>query len=225
MGALQSAVVEQQADLGIAFDGDGDRVLFVDGSGEIVDGDELLYVIVRHRHTSKMGCNGVAGTMMSNMGLELALQDMGVPFQRTKVGDRYVVEALKKNGWLLGGESSGHILCSDLNTTGDGIVAALQVILAISESGQTLSQLKSGMCKFPQAMHNVKLSRKVNIEGNTKINGFVAAAEKRLNGCGRILLRPSGTEPVIRVMVEGEDQQVINQMASELASVVKQEVG
>ena len=160
MAGLQELVLSEKADFGVALDGDGDRVLLVDENGEIVDGDELIYIIAQHRHASVEGCNGVAGTQMSNLGLELALKEMGIPFTRTKVGDRYVVEALNAKGWSLGGEASGHVLCGDLNTTGDGIVAALQVILAVSESGKTLSELKAGMSKFPQTMINVRLAKK-----------------------------------------------------------------
>ena len=224
MDGLQQAVIDEQADFGVAFDGDGDRVLFVDGNGDIVDGDELIYIIAQHRR-SKGNCRGVAGTQMSNLGLELALKDMGIPFERTKVGDRYVVEALKANNWELGGEASGHVLCSDLNSTGDGIVAALQVVLALADSGRTLAELKTGMSKFPQTMINVRLSKKVNISGNQAINDAVKAAEAELADRGRVLLRPSGTEPLIRVMVEGEDQALVNKLVQSLADCVEQQVG
>jgi len=224
MDGLQQAVIEQQADFGIAFDGDGDRVLFVDGNGEVVDGDELIYIIAQHRRASG-NCRGVAGTQMSNLGLELALKDLGIPFERTKVGDRYVVEALKANNWELGGEASGHVLCSDLNSTGDGIVAALQVVLALAESGRTLAELKTGMSKFPQTMINVRLLAKVDISNNQVINDAVTAAETELAGRGRVLLRPSGTEPLIRVMVEGEDQALVNKLVASLAETVEQQVG
>ena len=224
MDGLQQAVVDEQADFGVAFDGDGDRVLFVDGNGEVVDGDELIYIIAQHRR-AKGNCRGVAGTQMSNLGLELALKDLGIPFERTKVGDRYVVEALKANSWELGGEASGHVLCSDLNSTGDGIVAALQVVLALVESGSTLAELKTGMSKFPQTMINVRLSTKVDISNNQAINDAVASAETELAGRGRVLLRPSGTEPLIRVMVEGEDQALVNKLVASLASCVQEQVG
>lgn len=222
--ALASAVLDEQADLGIAFDGDGDRVLFIDNQGQLVDGDELLFIIARHRQKSQGGCKGVAGTQMSNLGLELALGEMNIPFVRTRVGDRYVVEAMKERGWDLGGEGSGHILCSDLNSTGDGIVSALQVLRALVESGQTLDKLKAGMKKFPQIMINVRLPGKVDISGDEEINSAVADAEKKLDGRGRVLLRPSGTEPLIRVMVEGEDNQLVNSLAEEIAEVVKQRI-
>ena len=225
MEGLCTRVVEENADFGIALDGDGDRVLFSDANGEIVDGDELIYIIAQHRLQSGQGCNGVAGTLMSNLGLELALKDLNIPFLRTKVGDRYVVEALKDNDWNLGGEASGHVLCSDLNTTGDGIVAALQVIRAISDSGKPLADLKLGMSKFPQTMINVRLTKKVDITENNAIKAAVAEAEQKLAGRGRILLRPSGTEPLIRVMAEGDDQALVEQQVKAIAKIVEQQVG
>jgi len=225
MDAVCAKVVEEKADLGIALDGDGDRVLLVDANGEIVDGDEIVYIIARYRKQTGQGCNGVVGTQMSNLGLEIALRDLGIPFQRTKVGDRYVVEALKENGWILGGEASGHIVCSDLNTTGDGLVSALQVILALRESGMPLSELKAGMQKFPQTMINVRLSEKVAIDDNKAINSAVATAEKELGDRGRVLLRPSGTEPLIRVMAEGEDQDLVRRQVEAIAKIVEQQVG
>ena len=225
MEGLCARVVEENADFGIALDGDGDRVLFSDANGEIVDGDELIYIIAQHRLQSGQGCNGVAGTLMSNLGLELALKDLNIPFLRTKVGDRYVVEALKDNDWNLGGEASGHVLCSDLNTTGDGIVAALQVIRAVSDSGKPLADLKLGMSKFPQTMINVRLAKKVDITENNAINAAVAEAEQKLAGRGRVLLRPSGTEPLIRVMAEGDDQALVEQQVKAIAKIVGQQVG
>ena len=225
MEGLCARVVEENADFGIALDGDGDRVLFSDANGEIVDGDELIYIIAQHRLQSGQGCNGVAGTLMSNLGLELALKDLNIPFLRTKVGDRYVVEALKDNDWNLGGEASGHVLCSDLNTTGDGIVAALQVIRAVSDSGKPLADLKLGMSKFPQTMINVRLAKKVDITENNVINAAVAEAEQKLAGRGRVLLRPSGTEPLIRVMAEGDDQALVEQQVKAIAKIVEQQVG
>ncbi len=225
MEGLCARIVDENADFGIALDGDGDRVLFSDANGEIVDGDELIYIIAQHRLQTGQGCNGVAGTLMSNLGLELALKDLNIPFLRTKVGDRYVVEALKDNDWNLGGEASGHVLCSDLNTTGDGIVAALQVIRAISDSGKPLAELKLGMSKFPQTMINVRLAKKVDITENNAINAAVAEAEQKLAGRGRILLRPSGTEPLIRVMAEGDDQALVEQQVKAIAKIVEQQVG
>ena len=225
MDAVRAKVVEGKADLGIALDGDGDRVLLVDANGDIVDGDEIVYIIARYRQQTPQGCNGVAGTQMSNLGLEIALRDLDIPFQRTKVGDRYVVEALRENGWVLGGEASGHILCSDLNTTGDGLVSALQVILALCESGKPLSDLKAGMQKFPQIMINVRLREKVAIDDNKAINSAVAAAEEELGDRGRVLLRSSGTEPLIRVMAEGEDQDLVRRQVEAIAKIVEQQVG
>ena len=221
---LATAVLDEQADLGIAFDGDGDRVLFIDNQGQLVDGDELIFIIAQHRQQSQGGCSGVAGTQMSNLGMELALAEMNIPFARTKVGDRYVVEAMKENDWSLGGEGSGHVLCSDLNSTGDGIVSALQVLRALSDSGKTLHELKSGMSKFPQIMINVRLPKKIDISGDQVINQAVADAEKKLDGRGRVLLRPSGTEPLIRVMVEGEDSVLVNSLAVDIAEIVKQRI-
>ncbi len=222
--ALQGKVLETGADLGIAFDGDGDRVVFVDRKGEVVDGDELLFIIASHRKQYGSGCSGVVGTLMSNFGLELALQDLDVPFIRAKVGDRYVLEAMRENDWSLGGESSGHLVCSDVTTTGDGIVAALQVMLALVAQEKTLCEAKQGMQKLPQAMVNVHMSQRVNLEGNNDIQAAVASTEKKLSGRGRVLLRPSGTEPVIRVMVEGEDLPLVNQLANDLAEVVERAV-
>lgn len=218
---LQKRVVETGADLGIAFDGDGDRVVFVDGNGEIVDGDELLYVISSAKH-KEQGCSGVVGTLMSNYGLELAFKEQGIPFSRAKVGDRYVIQMMKENNWLLGGESSGHIICGDVTTTGDGIVSALQVVYALGVLDKSLADAKRGMLKMPQTMINVRVKRKVDLDSQPEIKAAVAAVEARLAGKGRVLLRPSGTEPVIRVMVEGEDKPLVNQLAQELASSVEE---
>ncbi len=221
---LSSAVQEQSADLGIAFDGDGDRVMFVDAAGTTIDGDQLLFIIARHRHQNG-GCSGVAGTLMSNLGLELALEELGIPFQRTKVGDRYVVEAMRDNGWTLGGESSGHVLCAELNTTGDGIVAALQVLRAVVDSGASLAELAGGMALLPQTMINVRLAAKGALPANAAIDAAVVAAETQLAGRGRVLLRPSGTEPLVRVMVEGQQADEVAALAEQIAAVVKTEVG
>jgi len=224
LGPLSAAVQEHAADLGIAFDGDGDRVMFIDAAGNTIDGDQLLFIIARHRHHNG-GCNGVAGTLMSNLGLELALQELGIPFQRTKVGDRYVVEAMRDNQWTLGGESSGHILCAELNTTGDGIVAALQVLRAVVDSGESLAALAAGMTMLPQTMINVRLAAKGAVPANAAIDAAVAAAEQQLAGRGRVLLRPSGTEPLVRVMVEGEQATEVAAVAEQIAAVVTAEVG
>jgi len=224
LAPLAAAVAEHSAQLGIAFDGDGDRVMFVDADGATVDGDQLLFIIAQHRHQHE-GCSGVAGTLMSNLGLELALQQLDIPFLRTKVGDRYVVEAMRENGWTLGGESSGHVLCAELNTTGDGIVAALQVLRAMVDSGQSLAQLKAGMAMLPQTMINVPLAKKGAIPANTAIEAAVTAAEQQLADRGRVLLRPSGTEPLIRVMVEGQNSAEVAELAAVIAEVVKEQVG
>lgn len=223
--ALRRRVLLEKADLGIAFDGDGDRVLFVDHAGELVDGDELLYIIARDEVRSRGSCNGVVGTLMSNLGFELALAELEIPFARAKVGDRYVNELMQSRGWKLGGENSGHIICADVTTTGDGIIAALKVLFAIVHTGQSLHELKSGMQKFPQIMHNVKLSQRIDLDSTPGVRDAVAMIEEKLAGRGRVLLRPSGTEPVVRVMVEGEDSSLVQSLCSELADVVRRAVG
>ncbi|MFL0797626.1 MAG: phosphoglucosamine mutase [Cellvibrionaceae bacterium] len=218
--ALRMKVLEHEADLGIAFDGDGDRVMMVDHTGEVVDGDELLFVIAAYRREYGIGCRGLVGTLMSNFGFELALKELDIDFIRAKVGDRYVIEAMKEKDWLLGGESSGHIICADVSTTGDGIVAALQVLLAVITSGRSLRELKQGMRKLPQTMINVRVADKSIIESDAIVEA-VAATEEKMAGRGRVLLRPSGTEPVIRVMVEGEDGALVSRLAGELANIVE----
>jgi len=218
---LKEKVMELGADLGIAFDGDGDRVMFVDHRGEIVDGDELLYIIADYQHRYSGGCDGVAGTLMSNFGLELGLKKIGVPFERAKVGDRYVIEKMRQNGWTLGGESSGHIVCSNVTTTGDGIISALQVLLALTTMGESLNKIKKGMHKMPQTMINVHRSRQIDLDQDPTIQAAVASVEDKLAGTGRVLLRPSGTEPVVRVMVEGEDKAKVKELCQELAATVE----
>ena len=219
--ALQEHVVEVGADLGIAFDGDGDRVIFVDHKGELVDGDELLYIVAAHQQQYGGGCEGVAGTLMSNFGFELGLKELGVPFGRAKVGDRYVIEMMRDKGWSLGGENSGHIVCSNVTTTGDGIIAALQVLLAITTLGVPLHKAKKGMQKLPQTMINVHMAKRIDVNADATIQSAVAQIEGRLAGTGRVLLRPSGTEPVVRVMVEGQNKNQVKELAQELASVVE----
>lgn len=222
LNQLQKKVLDEHADLGVAFDGDGDRLMFVDHQGEIVDGDQLLYIIVAHRMARGDGCNGVAGTLMTNFGFELGMKDLGVPFGRANVGDRYVIEMMKDNNWPVGGESSGHIVCSNVTTTGDGIISALQVLKAIVEEKQCLHDLKQGMQKLPQVMINVPIvSRGIVIAENAEVAEAVKAAEARLDGTGRVLLRPSGTEPVVRVMVEGQQRALVSEIAADLAEVVK----
>lgn len=217
---LQQVVQFQGADLGIALDGDGDRLIMVDGDGEIVDGDELLYIIAKSRVHSGDDIKGVVGTLMSNMGMELAIRAMGLEFERTAVGDRYVLEAMKQKGWVLGGESSGHIICLDRTTTGDGIVSALQVLAYLAETGQSLAEAKSGMKKLPQVMINVPLSTDSDPLESDQVKNAVLHAEQALHGQGRVLLRPSGTEPLIRVMVEGEDKTMVDELTQHIADSV-----
>ncbi len=222
--SLRLRVLEERADLGIALDGDGDRVLMVDHSGELVDGDELLYVIARARHDSGKLNGPVVGTLMSNLGLELALKAAGIELLRANVGDRYVLEMMQANQSILGGESSGHIICLDRTTTGDGIVSALQVLAAVVQSGSSLQTLRRGMSKFPQIMINVPLAERIDISDNPGVRQAVKEAEARLQDKGRVLLRASGTEPLIRVMVEGEDDALVREQAEHLAKVVEQTV-
>lgn len=217
---LQKSVLENQADLGIALDGDGDRLIMVDSKGELVDGDELLFIIALSRQEQGMLQGVVVGTLMSNLGLEHALKANNIAFGRANVGDRYVLEMLKQTGGLLGGESSGHIICLDRTTTGDGIVSALQVLAAMIQADKSLNELKQGMKKYPQRMINVPISKKVDLDQSDVIQAAVKSAEDRLAGRGRVLLRPSGTEPVVRVMVEGEDEKQVIAEADALADTV-----
>ncbi|HUT41458.1 MAG TPA: phosphoglucosamine mutase [Gammaproteobacteria bacterium] len=217
---LQKMVLEHGADLGIALDGDGDRVIMVDHKGEIVDGDELLFIIAVSREREGALNGGVVGTQMTNLGLEHALQARNIPFARARVGDRYVLELMQQNGWLLGGESSGHIICLDRTSTGDGIVSALQVLAAMKRAERSLHELKSDMRKYPMHMINVPVREKIDLDQAPTVREAVSSAEKRLAGRGRVLLRPSGTEPVVRVMVEGEDENQVLQEAGQLASIV-----
>lgn len=221
---LQQRVLAEGADLGIAFDGDGDRLVFVDRCGEVVDGDELLFIIAQDQIRSSGSCSGVVGTLMSNLGFELALKDLEIPFARANVGDRYVNELMQSRGWELGGENSGHIICADVTTTGDGLVAALKVLYALVQGGIPLHEVKTGMSKFPQTMINVAVQDKSQLDNNSSIDRAVAAAENKLDGRGRVLLRPSGTEPVVRVMVEGEDGALVYKLAEEIAAVVTEAV-
>ena len=223
--ALAELVREQGVDLGIAFDGDGDRVLFVDTNGDLVDGDELIYLIARHRLASGDSDAGVVGTLMTNLGMEVALREEGLQLVRAQVGDRYVKERMEAEGWHLGGESSGHIICSDITTTGDGIVAALQVLRAIRDSGETMASLRAGMTKYPQTMINVRAAGKVDLAAYPEIDQAVAAVEQTLGDRGRVLLRPSGTEPVVRVMVEGEDATEVSRLCEGLAADVERILG
>ncbi|MBE0511166.1 MAG: phosphoglucosamine mutase [Gammaproteobacteria bacterium] len=218
---LQETVLELKADVGIALDGDGDRVLMVDHRGELVDGDELLYIIASARH-QREPLLGVVGTQMSNLGMEVALRAAGIAFSRAKVGDRYVMESLCQEGWILGGESSGHLICLDCTSTGDGIISALQVLRAIAEQEKSLSELKSGMRKYPQTLINVRLNQRLDLSAEPSIGEAVKQAEQALGERGRVLLRPSGTEPLIRVMVEGEDAVQVQALAEQIAAAVQQ---
>lgn len=218
---LQQAVLENKADLGLALDGDGDRIIMVDHRGEIVDGDELLFIIARARQRSGDPQTNVVGTQMSNLGLEHALAKFDMALHRAQVGDRYVMEKMRQVGGQIGGEASGHIICLDKTSTGDGIVAALQVLAEICQTGDNLHALRSVVTKYPQQLINVKISKMVDISGNEAIAAAVASVEERLGDEGRVLLRPSGTEPVIRVMVEGRDATLTKKLAQELAEIIE----
>ncbi|HEX7044843.1 MAG TPA: phosphoglucosamine mutase [Burkholderiales bacterium] len=218
---LRRAVLEHGAHLGIALDGDGDRVIMVDGGGAVVDGDQLLYIIAMDRRECGVFRGGIVGTLMSNFGLEAACRAQGIPFVRAAVGDRYVMSALLEQGWDLGGETSGHIICLDKLTTGDGIIAALQVLSAIVRTGRTLAELKAGMSVYPQCMINVRMTRRFDPNRSTPVKRAVEEVERELNGQGRVVLRPSGTEPVIRVMVEGADSRQVERLSQQLADVVR----
>jgi len=225
---LQNKVQEFRADLGIALDGDGDRLIMVDAKGNLVDGDQILYIIGIARQQNNRLNGGVVGTLMSNLGLEQAFTSNDIPFKRAAVGDRYVMSMLASEGWELGGESSGHIICLDKTTTGDGIICALEALAVMVQTGKSLEDLKSGMEIFPQNMINVSIPREVHIKNSfdvtasSKIRDAVAAAEKELANNGRVLLRSSGTEPVIRVMVEGCDEIMVNRLTNSLAMAVKE---
>ena len=223
--ALKEKVLEVGADLGVALDGDGDRSIMVDHQGNVVDGDEMLFVIACERRRRNIEFGGVVGTKMSNLGMELALAEREVPFARTAVGDRFVLQEMHQRGWQLGGESSGHIICHDITTTGDGIVSALQVLTAVVLTGKPLRELRGAMQKFPQTMINVRLGQDPDVSASQSVRDAVSGVEDKLQGRGRVLLRPSGTEPVLRVMVEGEDADLVAQLARELADVVAAEAG
>jgi phosphoglucosamine mutase len=217
---LASEVQSHDADLGIAFDGDADRVLIVDDAGRSYDGDELLFAITRHR-SGKQKIAGVVGTLMTNFAFEKAMARLGIGFARAKVGDRYVLELLRERGWQLGGENSGHLICLDKHTTGDGIVSALQVLEVMRESGRSLAELTAELVMFPQVLLNVEVPRGFQWEKHEGIRKAQADVEHSLNGRGRVLLRPSGTEPVLRVMVEGEPRDAIESAAKSIAEAVK----
>lgn len=219
--SLCEAVLQHHADLGIAFDGDGDRVMMVDSQGRFIDGDQLLYIIAKHRQQAGSLRGGVVGTLMSNLALEHQLQQDAIPFQRANVGDRYVLEMLMQQGWQLGGENSGHILCLDCHSSGDGIIAALQVLSALKQLNAKLDELAIPL--YPQVLENVSVKQRIDVKANSAIQQAVAQAEQQLAGNGRVLLRASGTEPKIRVMVEGQDGVLVKQLALQIATVVKQQ--
>ncbi|MCK9606359.1 MAG: phosphoglucosamine mutase [Methylomonas sp.] len=222
--ALAAKVWEYRADLGIALDGDGDRIIMVDHKGEIVDGDELIYIIAKSRQEEGKLHGPVVGTLMSNLGMEHALKALGIPLFRANVGDRYVMELLTEKNGMLGGEGSGHIICLDKTTTGDGIVSALQVLAEMQRTGKSLHELKSGMKKYPQVLINIRTDKKVKLDEIDAVKKAVDAVEKKLGDKGRVLLRSSGTEPLVRVMVEGVDEDDVNKYANQLANDVRKAI-
>jgi phosphoglucosamine mutase len=221
--ALQRRVIQEQADLGIALDGDGDRVIMVDSEANVLDGDVLMFIIAKHRHKLGILKGGVVGTVMSNIGFENALQELNIPFMRVPVGDRYVMAELSSQRWCLGGEPSGHIICSEAITTGDGIIAALQVLSAMRYQSQTLAELRLGLVKYPQILLNIKVNDKYDLDNSAKVQTLVQNVEQELGKTGRVLLRRSGTESLVRVMVEGKDEVKVSQFANQLADLVKEE--
>ena len=218
---LQKAVVEHGADLGVALDGDGDRVMMVDSAGRLYDGDKLLFAMLKGRLATGP-VEGVVGTLMSNLALELAVKRLGVRFERAKVGDRYVLESLLKHRWVLGAENSGHVICLDCHSTGDGIVSALQVLAALRQAGQGLDEFLAELELYPQRLINVRVSKGFDWHGQPVVKDAVERVELELAGQARVLLRPSGTEPVLRVMVEGADGLLVNEKAEWLAKIVEQ---
>lgn len=218
---LQQTVLQRKADLGIAYDGDGDRVMMVDHTGRVIDGDEIVYIIARAAKAQNKLQGGVVGTLMSNLGLELALKELDIPFARSAVGDRYVMELLREKNWRIGGENSGHVLNLDHTCTGDGIIASLQVLTAMIESGLTLAEFSQGMHKLPQVLVNVKFEKGTAPLEKHHVKQVISDVETELNGSGRVLIRKSGTEPLIRVMVEGQDETTVRQYAERIAAAVK----
>jgi phosphoglucosamine mutase len=211
--------------VGFALDGDGDRVVMVDERGNLVDGDQLVFILARDRRASGDLRGPVVGTVMSNLGLELALRGLGIEFLRAKVGDRHVLALLKQRGGILGGETSGHVICLDRTTTGDGLITALQVLAVMQRTGRPLSELAAGMSQLPQVLLNVKVRSPVDPNGDPAVRKALDSVEAELGERGRVVLRASGTEPVIRVMVEGEDRQLVNALAGRLAESVRSSLG
>jgi phosphoglucosamine mutase len=221
---LQQAVLRHGADLGVGFDGDGDRLVMVDNNGRLIDGDAIIYIIARSRQMAGALHGPVVGTVMTNLGLEHALQRHGAELQRTAVGDRYIMERLKESGGVIGGEPSGHVICRDRTSTGDGIISALQVLAEMVKSGNDFDALLQGVETYPQSLINVALPRKLDVLSEPQMKQALIAAEQQLNGAGRVLLRASGTEPLLRVMVEGQDKRLVESLAEHLAECVAEQV-
>lgn len=218
---LRQKVIHTGSDIGIGLDGDGDRVILVDAHGNLVDGDKIIYIIAKDRHQKGLLNGGVVGTLMSNYGLEMAIKELGVSFIRTKVGDRYVLEALQERDWKVGGESSGHVVCLDKTTTGDGIVAALQVLAIMVKQNKTLQELTNGIVLYPQTLTNLETDHAKALAENPEVIRAVQQMEESMKGRGRVLLRPSGTEPLLRVMVEGESEDLVKKQAQALSEQIK----
>lgn len=222
LGNLQRIVAKEKADLGIALDGDADRLMMVDHEGNILDGDQLIYIIARHEKAKNRLKGGVVGTLMSNSGLELALSKLDIPFIRANVGDKYIKEELKKNNWMIGAESSGHIINLNHTSTGDGIIAALNILIAMCDTKKSLSELTEDLVMFDQIMINVKAKTEETVEENPLVAEAIKGAIEQLDGRGRVLIRKSGTEPLIRVMVEGEDGDLVSGLAVQISNVIKE---
>ncbi|MCW8870134.1 MAG: phosphoglucosamine mutase, partial [Proteobacteria bacterium] len=219
LAVLQEKVIETKADVGIALDGDGDRVVMVDHTGNEVNGDQLIFLVAKHLHANKRLNGGVVGTLMSNQGMEKALKDLGIPFERAQVGDRHVHQKLHKNNWILGGESSGHILNLNLATTGDGIISALMVLNVMMESGQSLKELADEMPVYPQVMININHPEPKKLGANTELCNAADKVDRSLGDQGRVLIRASGTEPKLRIMVEAVEQEMAQQHAEQLSNL------
>lgn len=218
---LKKEVLSVGADIGIGLDGDGDRVILVDEKGNVVDGDQIIYIIAKDRHQKGLLKGGVVGTLMSNYGLEVAIEALGIPFLRSKVGDRYVLETLREKEWKIGGETSGHVVCLDKTTTGDGIIAALQVLSIMVKQDKTLGELTKGITLFPQSLVNLKTENAVQLARNSCVAQAVKRVEEQIKGEGRVLLRPSGTEPLLRIMVEGINESIVQQLAHQLLDDIR----